>query len=122
MARRRGLVAEQLTEILDEAEEQVEKQTKDIYHQGALEAEHVLHAKSPARTGQYAAGWAVKSWQEGANKGYIVYNADQYMLTHLLEKGHAKVNGGRVRAIPHIRPVEAATVEKVMAKIHQMKI
>lgn len=117
---RRGLVAEQLTDILDEAEKTVEKKSENIYHQAALEAEHVLHAKSPIKSGEYAAGWAVRPWQEGSTKGYMVYNRDRYMLTHLLEKGHAKVNGGRVRAIPHIRPVEEAEIRRVLQKIGQI--
>lgn len=119
---RRGLVADQLADILDEAEKTVEKKSENIYHQAALEAEHVLHAKSPRRKsgGEYAAGWAVRPWQEGSTKGYMVYNRDQYMLTHLLEKGHAKVNGGRVRAIPHIRPVEEAESRKVLTKLGQI--
>lgn len=122
MGRRRGLVADQLADILDEVEKEVETKSQDIFEQGAMEAEHVLRSKSPHLYGDYQRGWAVRRHQEGKIKGYIVYNKDQYMLTHLLEKGHAKKNGGRVRAIPHIRPVELATVQKVMAKIHQMQL
>lgn len=118
----RGLVSEQLKKILDEAEEEVETQSMDVFEQGANDAANLLHSNSPVgKSGNYAAGWAVKP-VPGKLKGYIVYNATDYMLTHLLEKGHAKVNGGRVRAIPHIRPVETATAAKVMERIEQMKL
>ena len=118
-------MADQLQDIFDEVEKNLVKQSDDIYQQAAREAEAVLHAKSPRKKthgGAYAAGWAVKRYTEGKLKGYIVYNKDNYQLTHLLEKGHAKVNGGRVRAIPHIRPVEEAGIQRVLEKVKQIKL
>lgn len=123
MARRkRGLVADQLADILDEAERQVETKSRDIYEQAARESEQVLRTHSPHRYGDYQKSWAVKTYTEGRNRGFIVYNRDHYQLTHLLEKGHAKKNGGRVRAIPHIRPVEEAEIRKVLDRIERMHI
>ena len=129
MARRskKGLVAEQLEAILDEVEANVEKKSQDEYHKGALEAEALLHMKSPKQKkvggGRYAKGWAVKAITRGRVRGYIVYNATDYQLTHLLEKGHAIWNSTRRSpAIPHIAPVEEVTCAKVLAKLEQMKL
>ena len=41
----------------------------------------------------------------------------QYSLTHLLENGHAKRGGGRVKAIPHIGKVNADVMEMVEKEI-----
>ena len=123
MARsKRGLIAEQLDEILDEIEANLEDKSQDEFENGAKEAVALLHAKSPMKSGEYAAGWTYKPIQAGPVKGFIVYNKDHYQLTHLLEKGHAKLPSGRVRAIPHIRPVEEVTSAKVLAKLEQMKL
>lgn len=123
MARKkRGLIAEQLTEILDEIEANLDNKSQDEFENAAKEAVILLHEKSPKRYGDYAAGWAYKPVQAGPVKGYIVYNATHYQLTHLLEKGHAKKPSGRVRAIPHIKPVEDSVGAKVLAKLEQMEL
>jgi hypothetical protein len=57
---------------------------------------------SPEAEGNYKKGWRVKS----QGKKYIVHNATNYHLTHLLEHGHAKIGGGRVQAQIHIAPAE----------------
>jgi hypothetical protein len=48
-----------------------------------------------------------------------VYSPNRYMLAHLLEKGHAKRGGGRVRAIPHIAPAEEAGIEMLEGLIEK---
>lgn len=60
-------------------------------------------------TGKYAESWDHKkdSKLKGKNRySRVVYSEDRYRLTHLLERGHAKVNGGRVAARPHIKNAE----------------
>ena len=68
-----------------------------------------LKKTSPRDSGEYAKSW--KSKRDKSLKGKwayskIVYNDKHYRLTHLLEKGHANVNGGSTAAQPHIAPAE----------------
>ncbi len=66
-----------------------------------------IRKTAPEDTGEYRKSWAVKKLSESPGKlSLLVYSKGRYMLTHLLEYGHAKRNGGRVKAQPHIEPAE----------------
>ena len=96
-------IAEYLENYAENIGEEVEKTSNEI----GKEARDELQQTSPKRTGKYAKGWTIK--KDKKNKTYFsvkIHNKTDYQLTHLLEFGHATRNGGRAKAIPHIRPVE----------------
>lgn len=63
-----------------------------------------IKRKSPRRTGEYAKSWSRKFSKASEQPSATIYNKKYYMLTHLLEDGHAKADGGRVEGVPHIAP------------------
>ena len=77
-----------------------------------------IKGSAPVRTGKYARSWTSRKTKETATALQVtVYSPSRYMLAHLLEHGHAKRNGGRVKAIPHIAPAEAAGEEQLTQEI-----
>ena len=87
---------------------------KDCVTKAGNTVKSEVKANAPVRTGQYKKGWAVKKQKETANSlELVVHNKKRYQLTHLLEKGHAKRGGGRVRAFPHIAPAEQAGIREL---------
>ncbi|MDL2250770.1 HK97 gp10 family phage protein [Lachnospiraceae bacterium OttesenSCG-928-J05] len=96
-------IAKGLTEYSDEVTEIIKEGVEKISKEAAQE----LKASSPKKTGSYAKGWTTKTaFENKRSKRKSVYNKTDYQLTHLLEKGHAKRNGGRTAPIVHIAKVE----------------
>lgn len=79
-----------------------------------------INGSAPVRTGRYAKSWKVMTTAESSQSlEQTVYSPNRYMLSHLLEKGHAKRGGGRVRAIPHIAPAEEMGIEMLEGLIEK---
>lgn len=107
-------IAAQLAQILGIFSKEVTEQLKKDSANIAKETAKEIQAGSPVRTGKYKRGWSSKKTYEGPNGiRFVVYNKTKPALTHLLEKPHASKNGGRVRAIPHIRKPEQEAIKKL---------
>ena len=91
--------------------EQIEVDKKEV----ANDLKNHLRQESPKKTGDYRKGWRVKK----KGKKYIVHNATDYQLTHLLEHGHAKRGGGRVEARVHIAPAEEIYVREFLHRVER---
>lgn len=101
----RDLAAEDMKRVINEAGKTIRKEIK---------------ARAPRESGQYAKSWRVKKIHEDSQSvELMVYSPKRYFLTHLLEHGHAKRNGGRVSAHPHIAPAEEVGEEKLMKDLEK---
>ena len=94
-------VMQELDAYREDVQEAVEKAVKETAKQTAAE----LRSISPeGDTGEYAKHWSYKRDKNLSGRhryDMVVYSKKpEYRITHLLEKGHAKRNGGRVNGIP----------------------
>lgn len=109
-------IMEGLTEYADLATDKMKSAVK----KSAKTVKDEINSSAPVRTGKYAKSWKTKTTKESSNAlEMTVYSPSKYMLAHLLENGHAKRGGGRVRAIPHIAPAEQRGIEELEREIER---
>ena len=105
-----------LTEYADVSTDLVKKSVQEV----SKDVKKEISANAPKRTGAYKKSWAVKKTKETSNSLVMtVHSKNRYQIAHLLEHGHAKRGGGRVAAIPHIEPAEAAGAILLQQKIER---
>lgn len=77
--------------------------------QSKLQSTSPKNKKNTSHKGRYAKGWRVKTEKGRGYVNCIIYNATDWQLTHLLEKGHKLTRNGKkigvVGAKKHIEPV-----------------
>lgn len=105
-------ILEQVRNYTQDVKEKIDAAAKET----ARDLSKELQQKSPEKTGDYKKGWRVKK----KGKKYVVHNATDYQLTHLLEHGHAKRGGGRTHAQIHIAPAEHKAVEAFLQKVEEV--
>lgn len=102
-----GKLAEAVIEQLNNYADLSSESMKKAVTNASKTVRNEIKATAPQDTGKYAKSWSTKNVAESASTLKItVYSRDRYQLAHLLEHGHAKRNGGRVSAKPHIAQAE----------------
>ena len=104
------LLEDYVDDISEAVEEEVDNTAKLILKE--------VKAKSPRGVRkQYYKGWKIEKENDNLQFKRIVWNKKHYMLVHLLENGHAKANGGKVDAKPHVGPAVKAYGETMPNRI-----
>jgi len=115
---------DQLAEAVNEQLQEYNKLSAEVVKMAVTKAGNAVKndigANAPRKSGRYAKSWRTKKTKETSTELQVtVYSPTRYMLAHLLEHGHAKRGGGRVRAIPHIAPAEEAAEETLRKDIER---
>ncbi len=117
-----------INQLADEIAKGLAEYSQDVVEKVNISSEKVgkaaikqLKKTSPKRHGKYAKSWTMKTEPEvGQPHKRIVYvKAPHYRLVHLLEHGHAKVGGGRVEGIPHVRPAEEEVIREFTREVEE---
>ncbi len=108
-----GALSGILSEIDYDCAEAIEKPVRECAKSGRSK----LRKDSPRMTGEYASGWSYT--MKGKSKSVFaeIGNKRKPGLVHLLEKGHAKVGGGRVAPVVHVDPVAQEVFDELERSI-----
>lgn len=101
----------ELSAILGRLGDGVERGLRPAVAEGAKVARREWSARAPRDTGAYASSISYRVTGHGYEAEAEVGSATLPGLPHLLEKGHARVGGGRVPGQVHIAPAAEEAFE-----------
>ena len=109
---------------MDELEKVIDQELGDYIKETTSAMREVVEevtdsAVDTLKTGKYARGWKSKSTSDSPTGLTKTIHNRTPGLTHLLENGHAKQNGGRVEGQKHIEIVEKSAVKSLEDKLRQ---
>ena len=115
-------MAQAVADALEEFQDETMADVKASVKNAAKACVKELQTTSPELTGSYRSGWQARTAYDGPTDIRMqVHNKTDYQLTHLLEDGHANVDGGRTPAYPHIGPA-AENAADLLGKDVTMKV
>lgn len=115
-----GELADAIMKMMEEVKEVSADAMKTTIKKTGRTIASEIKATAPRRSGKYASSWRSSVESEGAMSiSVIVHSSNRYQIAHLLEHGHAKRNGGRVAAIPHIAPAEEKGIGQMEAEFER---
>jgi Bacteriophage HK97-gp10, putative tail-component len=97
-------LADELVQAVKEYTDDVAVGVRKKVDETARKVLKEAQALAPKRTGEYAKTFTITKEDGYGITRRIIWNKKHYRRVHLLEFGHAKVNGGRVDERPHLRP------------------
>ena len=114
-------LAEAVGKELNEYFDSISGEVKKAVQATAKECVAEIKQRSPKRqkgSKEYSKSWAATEiYNRRGTIKIVIHNKKHYRLTHLLENGHAKRNGGRVNGIPHIAPAEKNAELKLQQRV-----
>ena len=114
---------DELEKVIDQELSDYIKETtstmREVVEEVTDSAVDTLKISSPRKTGKYARGWKSKSTSDSPTGLTRTIHNRTPGLTHLLENGHAKQNGGRVEGQKHIEIVEKSAVKSLEDRLRQ---
>lgn len=111
--------AKEVNKILNDYGDQARDALDEAIPTVAKKASKDLQGAGSFNGTAYRKGWKAKTEKQRLGTNAIVYNASHYHLTHLLEFGHAKQNGGRTAAFQHIAPVNDQIETEVLEEFEK---
>ena len=108
-------MAKLFKEYGDDVNKILEEEMKTV----SKETTSQLKKTSPKGRGDYAKGWKFKLEKTRLGPVTTIYNATHAWLVHLLEHGHAKRNGGRTKAEPHVKPAEDWAEKELVKRVEE---
>ena len=95
--------------------------TQKVAHQAAKNVQANITDSGIRGTGEYKKSIKARTIKDSplSKKSVVYADKPHYRLTHLLEHGHAKLNGGRTRAFAHWEPAEQKAIDDFVKELRE---